>query len=127
MRLVNANGATAGFVEFQGKPVAAFCGIGNPQGFRQTLADGGLTMQDSRFRTFADHHDYSEADLTSLGEWAGKEKVAAVLTTQKDLVKIPRTDLDGVPLWAVEIGIQWQAGEDLLLDRLRKLLEPQKA
>jgi tetraacyldisaccharide 4'-kinase len=122
MRLVNAKGATASFAEFQGKPVAAFCGIGNPQGFLQTLRDGGLRVQDSLFRTFADHHHYGEADLKSLAEWTGNERAIAILTTQKDLVKIPRTDLDGVPLWAVEIGVRWQAGEELLVDRLRKLL-----
>lgn len=121
-RLVNAKGATASFVEFQGKPIAAFCGIGNPQGFRQTLRDGGLAVEDSRFRTFADHHHYGEADLTGLGEWAGKEKAVAVLTTQKDLVKIPRTELGGVPLWAVEIGLYSLKGEAGLISRLREIL-----
>ncbi len=120
-RLVNAEGVTATFEEFQERPIAAFCGIGNPQGFRQTLEDRGLPVE-ARFRTFADHHHYGESDLESLGEWVGKEQAAGIFTTQKDLVKIPRTHIAGVPLWAVEIGVKWQAGEELLLDRLIKLL-----
>lgn len=121
-RLVNANGGTASFAEFHGKPIAAFCGIGNPHGFRQTLERCGWIMADSRFRTYADHHHYSEADLDGLSQWAENENACAILTTQKDLVKIPRAEFGNVPLWAVEIGVSWQSGEDLLLNRLRKLL-----
>lgn len=79
-------------------------------------------MADSRFRTYADHHHYSEADLDGLSQWAENENACAILTTQKDLVKIPRAEFGNVPLWAVEIGVSWQSGEDLLLNRLRKLL-----
>jgi tetraacyldisaccharide 4'-kinase len=122
MRLVNAEGTSIGFKEFQGKPIAAFCGIGNPMGFRQTLHVCGLAVDEDHFRTFADHHHYDQGDLNLLGEWAKKEQSSVLLTTQKDLVKIRRNELGGVPLWAVEIGVHWQSGEELLLDHLRKLL-----
>jgi tetraacyldisaccharide 4'-kinase len=124
-RLVNAEGQTAMFDEFRGQPIAAFCGIGNPQGFRQTLQDCGWSLEDSRFRTFPDHHHYTETDFTEIGKLAQQEKASAILTTQKDLVKIPRTELDGLALWAVEIGVEWLSGEELLLRRLEGLLEDQ--
>lgn len=120
MRLVNAEGATATFEEFREKLVVRFCGIGNPAGFERMLKNRGFFISTSR--TFPDHHLYTEADLEMLGKLAEYESAAALFTTQKDLVKIPRTELNGVPLWAVEIGIRWQAGEELLLNRLRKLL-----
>ena len=44
--------------------VAAFCGIGNPDGFLRTLADAGL--KHVAFRPFRDHHHYSAADLDDL-------------------------------------------------------------
>src|SRR5262245_55177093 len=39
------------------RPVAAFCGLGNPGAFRKTLDDLGARLED--FRTFPDHHSYT--------------------------------------------------------------------
>ena len=44
--------------------VAAFCGIGNPAGFRHTLQACGCQVVD--FREFPDHHPYNRADVESL-------------------------------------------------------------
>jgi tetraacyldisaccharide 4'-kinase len=126
-RLVRADGTLARLEEYQGQPIAAFCGIGNPWGFRQTLEGCRLPVGESCFCTFPDHHHYGESDMEWLGEWANKQNALALITTQKDLVKIPRTELNGVPLWAVEIGIRWQSGEELLLNQLRRLLPSPKA
>jgi tetraacyldisaccharide 4'-kinase len=120
-RLVNVEGESADFETFQKKPAVAFCGIGNPKGFQNTLAVCGLVLDASRFQTFADHHHYSSADLESLGQLAHQKQATGLFTTQKDLVKIPRTDIAGVPLWAVEIGVEWLSGEDFLLSRLQEL------
>jgi tetraacyldisaccharide-1-P 4'-kinase len=56
-----------------------------------------------------------------LGQLAHQKQATGLFTTQKDLVKIPRTDIAGVPLWAVEIGVEWLSGEDFLLSRLQEL------
>src|SRR5262249_5046564 len=69
-----------------GQQVAAFCGIGNPAGFRHSLDRCGFHT--AAFREFADHHAYSDADLQSLAHWTAGLDVAAVVCTQKDLVKI---------------------------------------
>src|SRR5262249_44114133 len=52
--LVNSERATAPLELLAGRPVAAFCGIGNPEAFRRTLA--GLGAELRAFRTFPDHH-----------------------------------------------------------------------
>ncbi len=122
-RLVNAAGWTCSFEAFKAKPAFAFCGIGNPDGFLQTLAGCGVSVSASGFRTFADHHHYTITDLETLGELAEREGAAAIFTTQKDLVKIPRTNLNGVLLWAVEIGVKWLSGEEILQSRLEELLK----
>ena len=46
--------------------VAAFCGIGNPAGFRHTLAACGYTVAD--FREFPDHHAYTPRDTDRPGQ-----------------------------------------------------------
>jgi len=104
--------------------VAAFCGIGNPEGFRRTLADAGVGKI-AAFRAFRDHHHYTEADLDDLAGWARHHGAAALVTTQKDLVKIPRRclgdlpHLGNLPLWALAVRAEFTAGQD----RLTKLLQ----
>lgn len=117
--LVNSRGETLEFRELQGKPVAAFCGIGNPDGFRQTLEQAGFRPQG--LREFADHHHYTRADIEMLIKFATGAKAQALLTTQKDLVKIASPDLQGVPVWAVQIGTRILAGESLLDQQLSRV------
>jgi tetraacyldisaccharide 4'-kinase len=84
--------------------VAAFCGIGNPEAFRATLAACGLEI--AGFRSFADHHAYSASDCDALGNWAAGLAAERIITTLKDLVKIRREALGGVPLVALEVAIE---------------------
>jgi tetraacyldisaccharide 4'-kinase len=114
--LVNADGTQAAVESLE--VVVGFCGIGNPDGFRRTLIDAGV-RQVAGFRAFRDHHHYSEADLVDLARWARQQRAAALLTTQKDLVKIPRRQLGDLPLWALSIHAEFAAGND----RLSKLLQ----
>lgn len=103
-----------------GQPVAAFCGIGNPAGFRHTLEACGYRV--AAMREFPDHHRYSREDVASLGEWADRLDVTAVLCTQKDLVKLDLTELGRRPLWAVAIGLEFLAGQQALEEKLELLL-----
>lgn len=103
-----------------GKPVAAFCGIGNPDAFRRTLESLGATVVN--FRAFPDHHPYSRADVDDLTRWA--EALPAetwVATTQKDWVKLRVPDLAGRPLRAVRIGLAFRSGQDAFDAALRRI------
>jgi tetraacyldisaccharide 4'-kinase len=96
----------------RGRPVGAFCGIGNPEAFRRTLTD--LRADVREFRTYPDHYPYTRADVDDLREWAARLPADAwVVTTQKDWVKLRLTDLGGRPLWAVRVGLQFVHGKDL--------------
>jgi len=100
--------------------VAAFCGIGNPAGFRHTLQTCGYQVVD--FREFPDHHPYNRADIESLACWADGLDVAAVLCTHKDLVKLAIDQLGRRPLRAVRIGLGFLAGQEGLEATLAGLL-----
>jgi tetraacyldisaccharide 4'-kinase len=108
------------------RSVVAFCGIGNPDGFRRTLTDAGIAHVAS-FRTFPDHHHYSEADLAELARWANEQQAAALVTTQKDLVKIPHRKLGDVPLWALSIRAEFTVGQDRLFALLQDLVSRMSA
>jgi tetraacyldisaccharide 4'-kinase len=123
VRLRNSAGQTAEFSTLAGQPVMAFCGIGNPDGFRKTLGGCNLAVDDASFRTFPDHYHYTPTDLESLATQAARRGAQALLTTQKDLVKINQTHLGAVPLWAVEIGTKIVAGAEELEMQMQKLLK----
>ncbi len=104
-----------------GKPVAGFCGVGNPESFRRTLTDLGATVVD--FRAFADHHPYTRAYVDALRAWAAKLPADATLaTTQKDWVKLRVGELGGRPLRAVRVGVRFTSGEVELRTMLREVL-----
>jgi tetraacyldisaccharide 4'-kinase len=119
---VNSAGRTAPLDLVRNQPVAAFCGIGNPEAFHRTLVS--LHARPAAFRTYADHHRYTRGDLQQLSEWARRQPEDSLLaTTQKDLVKLRLTELAGRPLWALRIGLQVESGEDILHRRLGEVVQ----
>jgi tetraacyldisaccharide 4'-kinase len=117
--LISADGRTMPLDEIWERPVAAFCGVGNPAGFRHTLEQCGCQIAD--FWEFADHHRYTPRDVRQLAEWAAGLDVSAVVCTCKDLVKLDADRLGDVPLWAVRIDMEFLEGQAALESRLRKL------
>jgi tetraacyldisaccharide 4'-kinase len=93
----------------RGRPVAAFCGIGNPAAFRLALERLGADLID--FKTYPDHHAYSAADAAALVSWATAARADLVVTTLKDLVKVRTESLGGIRLAALEIAIEFLGGE----------------
>jgi tetraacyldisaccharide 4'-kinase len=124
-QLLSSSGESQPVDAFRGLPVAAFCGLGNPAGFRHTLQQCGYRVVD--FREYPDHHRYGRADVESLSEWAGQLDVAAVVCTQKDLVKLRVDRVGPRPLWAIGIGIDFLAGQSDLEARLAALVRPADA
>ena len=102
------------------KPVAAFSAIGNPAGFRHTLEQCDFVIDE--WREFPDHHNFTREDIDSLRQWAADSNAEAVVCTHKDLVKIGLERLGELPLWAVEIGMQFIYGQQQLEEHLQPLL-----
>jgi tetraacyldisaccharide 4'-kinase len=118
--LIDSEGNASSLNELAGQSVAAFCGIGNPEGFRRTLLPICRELLD--LRVFPDHHGYSAADVGSLECWAHDLGANFVLTTQKDLVKLRAGLLGPAPLRALRIGLEVTAGGDIMDDVLARLL-----
>jgi len=119
--LLSSVGEEAPLDLLSGRKVAAFCGIGNPAGFRHTLRTCDYRLAD--FREYPDHHDYARADVESLADWAGQLDVAAVVCTRKDLVKLGLPEIGGRRLWAVDVGIDFLTGQGDLEAALGRLLQ----
>ncbi len=67
------------------RPYLAFCGIGRPAKFFETLAGAGIAAV--KCRAFPDHHPYTEADARALLAEA-KALKAGLITTAKDLARL---------------------------------------
>ena len=120
--VIDAAGESSPLTGLAGQRVAAFCGIGNPEGFRRTLESLGMAL--SGFRTFPDHHPYSARDVAELTGWVKELGVELVLTTQKDSVKLRADRLGSVPLRALRIGLEFIDGTQVIEDSLARFLSP---
>ena len=89
--LFSANGEESPIASIQDKPVAAFCGLGNPAGFRRTLEQCGCRA--TGFREFPDHHRYDDGELNDLSNWATSLDASAVLCTRQGPGEIDRDRL----------------------------------
>ncbi len=118
--LIDAEGFGSTLGELAGRSVAAFCGIGNPEGFRRTLLPLCGKLVD--LRIYPDHQDYTATVVDGLQRWAREVGADLVLTTQKDLVKLRAGRLGPSPLRALRIGLEIVAGEDVMEDALIRLL-----
>jgi tetraacyldisaccharide 4'-kinase len=114
---VNSEGQAAQLELARERPVVAFCGIGNPEAFRQTLT--GLGAAPTSFRVFPDHHAYTRSDVQELHRWAREQpSEGVILTTQKDLVKLRLVQMGDRPLWALRIGLHVEVGQEMLERKL---------
>jgi tetraacyldisaccharide 4'-kinase len=104
-----------------GRRVCGFCGIGNPTAFRRTLAACGCSVL--AFRSFPDHHAYSDSDVASLTRWATEASADCLICTHKDLVKLAPLGPHGMPILAVEIDMAFLSGRESLEARLHEILE----
>lgn len=117
--LVNAERETQPLDLLRGRRVLAFCGIGNPAGFRHTLSTAECELVD--WQEFPDHHPFGEADYRALSELSERRQAEILVCTHKDLVKINRRAIGGRPLWAVTIEMAIGAGQERLEAALQKV------
>jgi len=94
-----------------GVAVLAMAGIASPQGFIHTLGDLGANIVDMKF--YSDHHRYSRREVETVLSEADRSG-ALVVTTAKDIVKLP-SDLAARLAWLeVEAVPLFGSFEDLL-------------
>lgn len=103
----------------RGKQVAVFSGIGNAQGFESCICALGINIGKA-FR-FADHHDYVQADIYAIINETKQRNLDAIITTQKDAVKIRELAIEGSGVLALDINLSITKNEAELNRRLLKL------
>jgi len=87
--------------------VVAFCGIARPEQFFLGIVATGVTI--AARRVFRDHHRFRAADLLEVERMADRSGARAVLTTEKDRVRIGdlAVHLGPAPLLTVGLNISF--------------------
>ena len=93
----------------------AFAGIARPQKFYTTALNFGLDVVATQ--DFPDHHPFTEADIDGL-RLTAEEQGARLLTTEKDVVRLPANFRDEVVVLPVTLTFNEPNAED----RLSRLL-----
>ena len=104
---------------FKGKPVAIFCGIGNPEGFKNSIDNLGIKV--AKFFRFADHHKYTCPEITRIIETAREANLEAIITTQKDAVKVGELGIKDPLIFVLDIILNITKNEAEFNRRLLKL------
>ena len=90
----------------------SFAGIANPDSFHQTLRLEGFSVTGSK--EFRDHHDYTAQDVAALVAAARASGAQALITTEKDFVKL-RPFFGSFPILALTIELRMGQEFDLFL------------
>jgi tetraacyldisaccharide 4'-kinase len=97
-------------LHLKGKKVLAFSGLARPESFEKTLQ--GLEAEIVGFEPFPDHYAYEGKDLERLVEKAMRAGAEAMVTTEKDRVRIKNFPPGRIPLWSLSVRHVFP-GEDL--------------
>ena len=90
--------------------IVALSGIASPQSFEKSLENLGANII-SRAR-FADHHRFSQQELLDIVNSAKELEADAIITTEKDAVRMIRLDRCDVPIYFVRIELRFISGEE---------------
>jgi len=120
--------------ELKGRKIFAFCGIGNPNAFLNTIKNIGAELTGSK--VYDDHYHYTDACLSEISNQAQEVGADLILTTQKDWTKVILNFKSQIsdfklplPFAYLAIEIKFLAGRDKLTALIKETLAgkiPQK-
>jgi len=106
----------------QGRGVALFCGIGDPDSFENLITGLGAHIKLSK--QFSDHHNYSRQDLQGIIQQAEEFGLDTIITTEKDAVRfsaMPGIEGLKIRILVLHIELEIIKNEEGLHTRLRQL------
>lgn len=89
--------------KFAGRRVILLSGLGNPEGFEKTM--GLLSVKMCASLRKPDHHKFKKREIKAVISLLEKTGAEAVITTEKDEVKINRRHIGDAPFFALKIGM----------------------
>jgi tetraacyldisaccharide 4'-kinase len=103
----------------QGRKVASFSGIAQPESFERSLVQlGGELVYSKRF---ADHHRFTQQEVLNAVNRSKKRQAVAIITTQKDAVRFPKIDRRDLPIYFMRVEIKILKGAKDFQDCVRQI------
>ena len=94
----------------RGKHVGALSAIAAPKSFEDGLKRLGAKVELTR--QFADHHRFTEREIAGFLKRCGNRALDAVITTEKDYVRLPRLTTQEVPIYFLRVEIEILSGAE---------------
>ena len=96
--------------------LAAFCGIGKPESFYNTLAAAGISI--GYRQSFPDHYQYTRKDIVRLQQCAADHGCRALITTEKDAVRIDQYMKLDMTVYILKLRLEILEGEEAMWERI---------
>jgi tetraacyldisaccharide 4'-kinase len=93
----------------RGLRIGSICGIAVPESFENALRKLDAEIEISK--SYADHHRFTPKEIESFIRRCGRRELDAILTTEKDAVRIPRILEPEVPVYYLRVEIEILAGQ----------------
>jgi tetraacyldisaccharide 4'-kinase len=106
----------------KGLKIGALSGIAVPESFESALASLGAEIELTQ--SYADHHRYSLKEIERFVRRCARRNVDAVITTEKDAVRIPRIMNPEVPILYMRVEIEILAGQEIWTRLVERLTRP---
>lgn len=109
--------------ELYNKSCYAFCGIGKPDSFYNSLTQNGIKVK--KFKKFPDHHYYSDAEIDKIISEYRALECNMIITTEKDAVKLTKYAkmFKDIPVYYIEVVVKFIQNEDKFLNEIDKLIK----
>lgn len=104
-----------------GRKVLAFCGLGSPRSFADTLTANGFRVMG--LVEFPDHHWFEPVDLAGLASQARASGADALVTTEKDWMRLRGLALPPIPVWVLPVKLVLVPGQEAWVQALGRVLD----
>ena len=98
--------------EAKGLKCLAFCGIGNPESFIDSLKRNEISIL--QYKIYPDHYLYEFTDIEKIIRLAKEYKIENIITTEKDAIKIDELcQAAPVTFWMTKLDVLWETPDFL--------------
>ena len=117
--LQDAEGGVVPLERLGGLSVALLSGVGDPEGFEQTVRRVGASV--ASHAAYPDHHRYALRDWQAAAQAAQAAHAAALITTEKDWMRLRPLlgqAVSPIPVWVLPVRFRLLSGEEHFNARL---------
>ncbi len=107
----------------KGRHVGALSGIAAPDSFESALTKLGAKIDMARH--FTDHHRFSHKEVLNFISRCGRRDLDAIITTEKDSVRLPRMEKLEVPIYFLRVEIEILTGHQSWQQCVDRICKPQ--